>query len=184
VTIEEPEPADRTPSARGPGEGRGDLRPHGGRLDHRPRVYFDCTTGGEAQLGQLWELRPARGRRPAAARLRVDLRRRPREPDNIVIVPGHGPRLPAGGLRRRAVRARGDPARRHLRLREDAGQRVGVLRRVLQPDGKTFFLNQQGGRLEPGRPRRRSPTAPGGSPTRSGVRSRRTTGGRSHTARK
>jgi secreted PhoX family phosphatase len=25
------------------------------------RVYFDCTTGGEAQLGQVWEYRP-RGR--------------------------------------------------------------------------------------------------------------------------
>ena len=53
------QPARRTPSAsrrrpraRRSSTARRACGPHG------ERVYFDCTTGGEAQLGQLWEYRP------------------------------------------------------------------------------------------------------------------------------
>ena len=54
-------------------------------------VYFDCTTGGEAQLGQLWEYRP-RGRDGGVLTLIYestdieDLE----GPDNLVVVPHTG----------------------------------------------------------------------------------------------
>ena len=71
------------------------------------RVFFDCTTGGEAGLGQLWEYRP-RGRDRGELRL-VYESTNPGDlehPDNLTVVPDDRPRVRDGGRRRRAVRAR------------------------------------------------------------------------------
>ena len=54
-------------------------------------MYFDCTTGGEAQLGQLWSYEP-RGRDGGRLTLvyestsSTDLE----NPDNLVVVPASG----------------------------------------------------------------------------------------------
>ena len=90
VTIEEPNPLTDTVRSR-PRPGRGDLRPHGGHLGAGDRVYFDCTTGGDAELGQVWEYRP-RGEDGGELRLiyesasAEDLE----DPDNLVVVPSTG----------------------------------------------------------------------------------------------
>jgi hypothetical protein len=120
------------------------------------RVYFDCTTGGEAQLGQLWELTP---RKVDGGRLRLVYESISAEdlenPDNIVIVPatGHvflqedsdGEQYVRGVTRRGAIY---DFAKTLVNESEFCGG-------CFSPDGSTFFLNQQGGRLEPGQ----APTA-------------------------
>ena len=76
------------------------------------RVYFDCTTGGEAQLGQLWEFRPRGGwggdlKLIYESEAAEDLE----DPDNLVVVPHSGDVFLPGRLRRRAVR----PRRHHPR---------------------------------------------------------------------
>ena len=110
-------------------------------------VFFDCTTGGEAQLGQLWEYRP-RGRNNGQLRLVYestaveDLD----SPDNLVLVPQTGDVFlqEDGGDEQfvRGVTRRGriyDFARTALNQTEFCGG-------TFSPDGRTFFLNQQGDR--------------------------------------
>ena len=110
-------------------------------------VFFDCTTGGEAQLGQLWEYRP-RGRNSGVLRLIYestaveDLE----APDNLVLVPqtgdvflqedGSGEQFVRGVTRRGRIY---DFARTALNQTEFCGG-------TFSPDGRTFFLNQQGDR--------------------------------------
>ncbi|HYP48747.1 MAG TPA: alkaline phosphatase PhoX [Thermoleophilaceae bacterium] len=109
------------------------------------RIYFDCTSGGEAQLGQLWELTP-RGKDGGVLRLvyestsAKDLA----NPDNLVIVPRTGDvflQEDAAGVQHvRGVTRRGriyDFARSALNTTEFCG---GTFSR----SGRTFFLNQQG----------------------------------------
>ena len=61
VTIDEPNPVDDTVRLQAQAKGAAIFDRTEGIWTADSRVYFDCTTGGEAQLGQLWELRP-RGR--------------------------------------------------------------------------------------------------------------------------
>jgi len=114
------------------------------------RVYFDCTSGGEAELGQLWEYRP-RGRDGGKLKLiyestdAADLE----APDNLVVVPrtgdiflqedGGGEQFVRGVTRRGEIY---DFARTVLNETEFCGG-------AFSPDGKTFFLNQQGERGAP-----------------------------------
>ena len=85
------EPAHRHCPCQGAEQGRRDLRPHGGHLGPSDdRVYFDCTTGGEAQLGQIWKYRPRASGRRAQAHLRVHGAGDLDSPDNLVIVPHTG----------------------------------------------------------------------------------------------
>ena len=70
------------------------------------RVYFDCTTGGDAGLGQLWEFRPRQWGGDLKLIYESVGRRGPREPRQSRGRPADRRRLLAGGLRRRAVRPR------------------------------------------------------------------------------
>jgi uncharacterized protein len=58
VTIPDPDPdTDTVRDAAHDLEAAG-LQPAGGHLARRWRIYFDCTEGGVAGLGQVWELNP------------------------------------------------------------------------------------------------------------------------------
>ena len=150
VTIEEPNPPEDTVRAEAQSKGAAIFDRTEGAWTAGDRIYFDCTTGGEAQLGQLWEYEPTGS---DSGRLTLiyestsidDLE----GPDNLVVVPHTG----------------------HVFLQEDAdgdqfvrgvtpdGQIYDFARTVLNetefcggtfsPDGKTFFVNQQGDRGAP-----------------------------------
>jgi secreted PhoX family phosphatase len=150
VTIEEPDPLEDTVRVEAQGKGAAIFDRTEGIWSADKRVYFDCTTGGEAQLGQVWEFKPE-GKEGGRLRLIYestaveDLE----NPDNLVVVPATG----------------------HVFLQEDSeGEQFvrGVNRRgeiydfahtlvnetefcggCFSPDGKTFFLNQQGDRQDP-----------------------------------
>jgi uncharacterized protein len=111
------------------------------------RIYFDCTSGGEAGLGQVWEYTP-RGKDRGDLRLIYestsagDLE----APDNLVIVPATGDvflQEDGGGDNYvRGVNRSGfiyDFARSIVVDSEMCGG-------CFSPDGRTFFLSQQGGR--------------------------------------
>jgi uncharacterized protein len=120
-------------------------RQEGMWVDYRKdKVYFDCTTGGPANLGQVWEYDRRRERLTLVYESESSAQLE--NPDNVVIVPQTG----------------------HLFLQEDSGgeQFVRGLTRSGQiydfaktaanntefcggcfsPDGSTFYLNQQGDR--------------------------------------
>jgi secreted PhoX family phosphatase len=150
VKIEEPNPPEDTVRQEAQSKGAAIFDRTEGIWTADGRLYFDCTTGGEAQLGQLWEYLP-RGRQGGELKLIYestsieDLE----GPDNLVVVPHTG----------------------HVFLQEDAGGEQfvrGVTRRgeiydfaktvlnetefcggTFSPDGRTFFLNQQGERGDP-----------------------------------
>ncbi|CAA9469643.1 MAG: hypothetical protein AVDCRST_MAG13-374, partial [uncultured Solirubrobacteraceae bacterium] len=159
------QPAHGHGPGRGAEQGRGDLRPHGGRLDLRPPRVVRLHDGrrGPARPA-LGAAAAARGPGRPAARLRVDVPGRPGEPGQRRGGARHGRRLPAGGRRRRAVRPRRDPARADLRLRPHAPQRVGVLRGLLQPR-RPDVLPQPAGR-----PARRGRGPDPGDPARGHAR--------------
>ncbi len=149
VTIEEPNPLTDTVRVEARGKGAAIFDRTEGAWTSGRRVWFDCTTGGEAQLGQLWELRP-RGNDRGVLRLvyestsAADLE----NPDNLVIVPATGDVFlqedSDGEQFVRGVTRRGriyDFARTLLNESEFCGG-------CFSPDGQTFFLNQQGGRLD------------------------------------
>jgi uncharacterized protein len=150
VEIEEPDPPADTLRVEAQGKDAAIFDRTEGIWSTDRRLYFDCTSGGEAGLGQLWELTPRRN----GGRLRLiyestavdDLE----GPDNLVVVPATG----------------------HVFLQEDAAD-VQFVRGVnrqgriydfaktllnntefcggcFSPDGRTFFLNQQGGRQDGG----------------------------------
>jgi secreted PhoX family phosphatase len=149
VTIEEPDPETDTVRAEAQSKGAAIFDRTEGIWSAERRLYFDCTTGGEAQLGQVWEYTP-RGTDGGDLRLiyestAVD---ELEGPDNLVVVPATG----------------------HVFLQEDADDDQfvrGVNRSgeiydfahtlinstefcggCFSPDGNTFFLNQQGDRQD------------------------------------
>lgn len=151
VTIDEPSPLTELPgqSTRAQAQAKGAAifdRTEGIWATNR-RVYFDCTSGGEEQLGQVWELTP-RGRDGGDLRL-VYESTRPEDlenPDNVVIVPSTGDiflQEDGGGDQYvRGVTQRGfiyDFARTVLSDSEFCGG-------CFSADGQTFFVSQQGGR--------------------------------------
>ncbi|HYH89045.1 MAG TPA: alkaline phosphatase PhoX [Solirubrobacteraceae bacterium] len=151
VTIEEPNPLVDTVRKEAQDKGAAIFDRTEGAWTAGRRVYFDCTTGGEAQLGQLWSYEP-RGRDGGRLTLiyestsSTDLE----NPDNLVIVPASGDVFlqedSDGEQFVRGVTQRGriyDFAQTLLSDYEFCGGCFG-------PDGRTFFLNQQGDRLSAG----------------------------------
>ncbi len=147
VTIEEPNPLEDTVRTQAQEQGGAIFNRTEGAWSTDRRVYFDCTSGGEAGLGQLWELTP-RGRNGGTLRLvyesasAEDLD----APDNLVVVPQTGDVFlqEDGGDEQyvRGVTRIGriyDFARTALNQSEFCGG-------VFSPDGRTFFVSQQGGR--------------------------------------
>jgi uncharacterized protein len=108
------------------------------------KIYFDATTGGAANLGQVWEYHPGREtltliyESTSAAELQ--------SPDNVVVVPSTGHILlqedGSGAQFVRGVTPDGaiyDFARTTDNETEFCGG-------CFDPDGKTFYVNQQGER--------------------------------------
>lgn len=151
VDVDEPNPA--TDTVRGQARAKGAAvfdRTEGAWATDRA-VYFDCTTGGEAQLGQLFEYVP---RGPDGGRLRLVYESTSagalENPDNLVLVPGTGDvwlQEDSDGEQfvRGVTQAGGiyDFARTLLNTSEFCGG-------CFSPDGRTFFVNQQGDRLGTG----------------------------------
>ena len=149
VTIDEPDPETDTVRVEAQSKGAAIFDRTEGCWSTDRRVYFDCTTGGESQHGQVWELTP-RGRDGGDLRLIYestsldDLE----NPDNLVVVPATGDVFlqedSDGEQHVRGVNRRGeiyDFAKTLLSDYEFCGG-------CFSPDGKTFFLNQQGGRQD------------------------------------
>jgi uncharacterized protein len=150
VTIEEPNPPEDTVRTEAQSKDAAIFDRTEGAWTADDRIYFDCTTGGEAQLGQLWEYEP-RGR--GGGRLKLIYESTSLDdlegPDNLVVVPQTG----------------------HVFLQEDAsgeqfvrgvtpdGEIYDFAKTIINetefcggtfsPDGRTFFLNQQGDRGAP-----------------------------------
>jgi uncharacterized protein len=150
VTIEEPNPPQDTVRAEAQSKGAAIFDRTEGAWTANDRIYFDCTTGGEAQLGQLWEYRPRGGSRGELKLIYESTSADDLEsPDNVVVVPGTGDVLlqedSDGEQFVRGVTRRGeiyDFAKTVLNETEFCGG-------TFSPDGKTFFLNQQGDRGSP-----------------------------------
>ena len=147
VTIEEPDPQQDTVRSEAQDKDAAIFDRTEGSWSADRRLYFDCTTGGEAQLGQLWQYTP-RGHDGGALKLIYestaveDLE----NPDNLVVVPATGHVFlqedSSGEQFVRGVTKQGriyDFARTALNQTEFCGG-------CFSPDGKTFFLNQQGDR--------------------------------------
>ena len=164
TTIGDPDPAQDTVRAQARFQGAALFTRTEGAWAAGGRVFFDCTTGGEAGLGQIWEYRP-RGRDRGELRLSTSRRTlgTSRTPDNLTIVPRTGPRLRDGGRRRRAVRAGHHAPRRDLRRRLDARQRLGAVRRLLQPR-RPDVLRQPAGRAPRARRDARGPAGRAAGP--------------------
>ena len=145
-------------------------RQEGMWVGHGQKIYFDCTSGGKAGLGQVWEYAP--GREQLTLIYESTERGDAREPRQRRDRAAHRRHPPPGGQQRRAVRPRRHPRRRDLRLREDGGERVGVLRRLLRPRSQDALPEPAG---RPRQPRRSARPATRLSPTRSTARSRRAT---------
>jgi hypothetical protein len=146
VTIEEPNPLTDTVRKEAQFKGAAIFDRTEGIWASDRRVYFDCTSGGEAQLGQLWEFTP-KGRNGGVLRLVYESTSEKDlvKPDNLVIVPRTGDVFlqedPDGDvLHVRGVTRRGkiyDFAKAVLNTTEFCGG-------TFSPSGRTFFLNQQG----------------------------------------
>lgn len=147
VTIEEPDPLTDTVRAEAQSKGAAIFDRTEGIWAADRRVYFDCTTGGEAGLGQVWEYAP-RGASRGTLRLIYestsveDLE----NPDNLVIVPGTGDVFlqedSDGEQFVRGVNRRGE-IYNFARTVVNEGEFCGG---CFSPDGHTFFVSQQGGR--------------------------------------
>lgn len=147
VRIEEPSPQQDTVRREAQTKGAAIFDRTEGAWSTDRRVYFDCTSGGEAGLGQVWELTP-RGRDGGQLRLVYESTDPGtlEAPDNLVVVPGTqdvflqedggGDNYVRGVNRQGAIY---DFARTLINDSEFCGG-------CFSPDGRTFFLNQQGGR--------------------------------------
>lgn len=113
---------------------------HGGGF----KVYFDCTTGGPQNLGQVWEYDPGR---EVLTLIYISTDRNTLEnPDNVVIVPQTQDIFlcedSAGEQFIRGVTQDGEIynfARSIINNTEFCGA-------CFDPDGQTLYVNQQGGR--------------------------------------
>jgi secreted PhoX family phosphatase len=151
VTIDQPNPLTDTVRTQAQAKGAAIFNRTEGIWAADGRVYFDCTSGGPAGLGQVWEYEP-HGKDGGELRLVYvstsadDLE----APDNLVIVPrtgdiflqedGGGDQFVRGVTRSGAIY---DFAATLLNDTEFAGG-------CFSQDGRTFFLNQQGDRLAAG----------------------------------
>ncbi|HEY9282213.1 MAG TPA: alkaline phosphatase PhoX [Pyrinomonadaceae bacterium] len=110
----------------------------------RGKVYFDATTGGAADLGQVWEYDP--GRETLTLIFESNSPAELQNPDNVVVVPRTGDIFLQedgdGEQYVRGVTVDGqiyDFARTATNETEFCGG-------CFSPDGETFYLNQQGER--------------------------------------
>jgi uncharacterized protein len=151
VTIEEPNPLTDTVRIEAQAKGATIFNRTEGIWSADHRVYFDCTSGGEAGLGQVWEYAP-RGRDGGELKLVYESTSADdlQSPDNLVVVPrtgaiwvqedGEGEQFVRGVTRGGEIY---DFAQTLLTPSEFCGG-------CFSPDGETFFLNQQGDRLAAG----------------------------------
>ena len=108
------------------------------------RIFFDTTSGGAAKLGQVWEYHP--GRETLTLVFESSSSAELQNPDNVVVVPqtghiflqedGDGEQYVRGVTRDGEIY---DFARTTSNETEFCGG-------CFDPDGKTFYLNQQGDR--------------------------------------
>jgi secreted PhoX family phosphatase len=152
VAIEEPNPATeaagQSTRAQAQAQGAAVFTRTEGIWAYDRRVFFDCTTGGDAGAGQLWQLTP-RGRDGGELKLIFESPGADvlDAPDNLVVVPdtGHVFLQEDGGGEQfvRGVTRRGeiyDFAKSVLNGTEFCGG-------CFSPDGRTFFVSQQGERV-------------------------------------
>jgi uncharacterized protein len=148
VTIEEPNPLTDTVRKEAQAKGAGIFSRTEGIWEAGGRIFFDCTDGGEAGAGQLWQYIP-RGRDGGELKLIFESPSADvlDQPDNLVVVPGTGDVLlqedSSGENFVRGVTRRGeiyDFAKSVMNHSEFCGG-------CFSPDGKTFFVSQQGERV-------------------------------------
>ncbi len=155
VTIDTPDPLTDTVRVEAQGKGAAIFDRTEGAWSADGRVYFDCTTGGEAQLGQLWQLEPNGNGGVLTLIYESQSADELENPDNVVVVPQTGDvflQEDSDGVQYvRGVTGDGGIYDFALTLLNESEFCGGCF----SPDGKTFFLNQQGGRLATGQ----APTA-------------------------
>jgi secreted PhoX family phosphatase len=152
VTIEEPNPLTDTVRSEAQAKGAAMFNRTEGIWSADRRVYFDCTEGGGAELGQIWEYTP-HGRDGGELRL-VYESTSPEDlhnPDNLVVVPHTGDVWvqedgPEEQQFVRGITRRGEIYDFATGLVTDSEFCGGCF----SPDGDTFFLNHQGARLAAG----------------------------------
>ena len=144
VTIDDPDPAADTVRTQGQAKGAIAFERLEGCWIGDDKVYFDATDGGPARLGQLWEYDPGEDeltlvyQSASAAELE--------NPDNVVVVPRTGD----------VFLQEDSPGEQFVRGVTEQGRIYDFAQTLLNdsefcggcfsPGGKTFFLNQQGGR--------------------------------------
>jgi len=147
VTIEEPNPLTDTVRAEAQSKGAAIFDRTEGAWTTSGSVFFDCTSGGEAQLGQLWQFTP----RDDGGRLKLIYESTSagvlENPDNVVIVPATGD----------VFLQEDGPGVQYVRGVNQAGGIYDFAKSLLSDsefcggcfggDPRTFYLNQQGGRL-------------------------------------
>ena len=148
VTVEEPNPLTDTVRYQAQAKGAAIFNRTEGIWATDRGVYFDCTSGGDAGLGQLWELRP-RGRDGGELRLIFE---------SETAEDLRGPRQPRRRpLHRRRSLQEDGPGTQYVRGVTPKGLIYYFARTILNPtefcggcfspDGSTFFVSQQGERL-------------------------------------
>jgi hypothetical protein len=108
------------------------------------KVYFDCTSGGRANAGQIWEFDPAR--ETLTLIFESDSASRLDAPDNIVIVPSTGDILAqedGGGDQYIRGITRGGSIYDFARTGANNSEFCGG---CFDPNGRILYVNQQGGR--------------------------------------
>ena len=108
------------------------------------KLYFDCTTGGAANLGQVWEYDPRRQRLTLVYESQSPTQLE--NPDNVVIVPQTGHIFlqedSDGEQFVRGLTPRGEI----YDFAKTAANNTEFCGGCFSPDGETFYLNQQGER--------------------------------------
>lgn len=150
VTIDDPNPTGD--SADSPGAVGEQARAKGAAIFDREegiwvggnKVYFDCTEGGVADLGQVYEFDP--GRQTITLIYQSKSAATLENPDNIVIVPATGDIFlqedSAGDQFVRGLTPEGG-IYNFARTITNSAEFCGG---CFSPDGSVFFVNQQGGR--------------------------------------
>jgi secreted PhoX family phosphatase len=150
VDIDEPDhedDTDSTPAAtrfQGAAKGAARFNRQEGMWEHRGRIYFDCTEGGEAALGQVWEYDPRRERLTLVYESQSPATLE--NPDNVVVVPTTGDIfLQEDSSGEQFVRGvtRGGEIYDFARTQTNETEFCGG---CYDPGGRIFYLNQQGER--------------------------------------
>jgi secreted PhoX family phosphatase len=150
VTIDEPNPLTDTVRTEAQSKGAAIFDRTEGAWEGGGRLYFDCTTGGDAQLGQLWQYTP-RGNGGELELIYESTAVEDLEnPDNLVVVPHTGD----------VFLQEDSDGEQFIRGVNQGGEIYDFARTVLNetefcggcfsPDGRTFFVNQQGDRVDVG----------------------------------